>query len=146
MHYLNRLSDLLFVLARSLNRIGGNAEVIWTGGKLKETEWLTAANGTQYSLLCVLTGGIDRLTNLLRGFDNARPRPADEVAIYAKQTVVANSLEIFPRMPRHLPRIVVLINCGQNRIGIGHHHRLGVYRQCNAGQVRENIGPAAQFE
>lgn len=38
LRYLNRLSDLLFVLARSLNRIGGNAEVIWTGGKLKETD------------------------------------------------------------------------------------------------------------
>ena len=36
LRYLNRLSDLLFVLARTLNRIGGNAEVIWTGGKLKQ--------------------------------------------------------------------------------------------------------------
>lgn len=28
-HYLNRLSDLLFVLARVLNRAGGGADVLW---------------------------------------------------------------------------------------------------------------------
>ena len=31
--YLNRLSDLLFVMARSLNISSGNAEVLWTGSK-----------------------------------------------------------------------------------------------------------------
>jgi len=35
--YLNRLSDLLFVLARSLNVSSDHAEVLWTGGKLRET-------------------------------------------------------------------------------------------------------------
>jgi len=35
--YLNRLSDLLFVLARSLNVSSDDAEVLWTGGKLRET-------------------------------------------------------------------------------------------------------------
>ena len=35
--YLNRLSDLLFVLARSLNVTSGDAEVLWTGGKLRDT-------------------------------------------------------------------------------------------------------------
>lgn len=34
--YLNRLSDLLFVLARTLNAVGGQAEILWTGGKLKD--------------------------------------------------------------------------------------------------------------
>jgi cob(I)alamin adenosyltransferase len=34
--YLNRLSDLLFVLARSLNVTSGDAEVLWTGGKLRD--------------------------------------------------------------------------------------------------------------
>lgn len=34
--YLNRLSDLLFVLARSLNVNSGDAEVLWTGGKLRD--------------------------------------------------------------------------------------------------------------
>jgi cob(I)alamin adenosyltransferase len=34
--YLNRLSDLLFVLARTLNVEGGQAEILWTGGKLKD--------------------------------------------------------------------------------------------------------------
>jgi cob(I)alamin adenosyltransferase len=34
-HYLNRLSDLLFVLARALNLTSGDAEVLWTGGKLR---------------------------------------------------------------------------------------------------------------
>jgi cob(I)alamin adenosyltransferase len=35
--YLNRLSDLLFVLGRSLNRSGGGSDVLWqprkSGGK-----------------------------------------------------------------------------------------------------------------
>lgn len=31
--YLNRLSDLLFVLARELNRTGGRADVLWQQGK-----------------------------------------------------------------------------------------------------------------
>jgi cob(I)alamin adenosyltransferase len=35
-NYLNRLSDLLFVLARSLNVASGDAEVLWTGGRLHE--------------------------------------------------------------------------------------------------------------
>jgi cob(I)alamin adenosyltransferase len=35
--YLNRLSDLLFVLARSLNVASGDAEVLWTGGRLRDT-------------------------------------------------------------------------------------------------------------
>ena len=35
--YLNRLSDLLFVLARSLNVSSGDAEVLWTGGRLRDT-------------------------------------------------------------------------------------------------------------
>jgi cob(I)alamin adenosyltransferase len=30
-HYLNRLSDLLFVIARSLNNRDGNAEILWSG-------------------------------------------------------------------------------------------------------------------
>ena len=34
--YLNRLSDLLFVLARTLNVTSGHAEIIWTGGRLRE--------------------------------------------------------------------------------------------------------------
>jgi len=34
--YLNRLSDLLFVLARSLNVASGDAEVLWTGGRLRD--------------------------------------------------------------------------------------------------------------
>jgi cob(I)alamin adenosyltransferase len=33
--YLNRLSDLLFVLARSLNVTSGDAEVLWTGGRMR---------------------------------------------------------------------------------------------------------------
>jgi cob(I)alamin adenosyltransferase len=32
-HFLNRLSDLLFVLARTLNRDGNEPEVQWTGGR-----------------------------------------------------------------------------------------------------------------
>ncbi len=32
-HYLNRLSDLLFVLARSLNQSGGNGDVLWQQGR-----------------------------------------------------------------------------------------------------------------
>jgi cob(I)alamin adenosyltransferase len=31
--YLNRLSDLLFVLARVLNREGGRGDVLWQQGK-----------------------------------------------------------------------------------------------------------------
>lgn len=31
--YLNRLSDLLFVLARALNRAGGQGDVLWQPGK-----------------------------------------------------------------------------------------------------------------
>ena len=31
--YLNRLSDLLFVLARELNRVAGRADVLWQQGK-----------------------------------------------------------------------------------------------------------------
>src|SRR5690242_9259827 len=31
--YLNRLSDLLFVLARELNRAGGGSDVLWQQGK-----------------------------------------------------------------------------------------------------------------
>ena len=31
--YLNRLSDLLFVLARALNRAGGHADVLWQKGR-----------------------------------------------------------------------------------------------------------------
>ena len=33
--YLNRLSDLLFVLARVVNRKGASEEILWKGGKLK---------------------------------------------------------------------------------------------------------------
>jgi len=32
--YINRLSDLLFVLGRSLNRNGGNGDVLWQKGKM----------------------------------------------------------------------------------------------------------------
>jgi cob(I)alamin adenosyltransferase len=32
-HYLNRLSDLLFVLARALNRDAGRGDVLWQPGK-----------------------------------------------------------------------------------------------------------------
>lgn len=32
-HYLNRLSDLLFVLGRVLNRAGGRGDVLWQKGK-----------------------------------------------------------------------------------------------------------------
>lgn len=35
-HYLNRLSDLLFVLARSLNKHAGAPEIMWQGGKLRD--------------------------------------------------------------------------------------------------------------
>lgn len=34
-HYLNRLSDLLFVLARVLNRHAGGSDVLWEQGKTK---------------------------------------------------------------------------------------------------------------
>jgi cob(I)alamin adenosyltransferase len=33
--YLNRLSDLLFVLARTLNKLGDEAEVLWQSGRSK---------------------------------------------------------------------------------------------------------------
>ncbi len=32
-HYLNRLSDLLFVLARTINRIDGGSDVLWQNDK-----------------------------------------------------------------------------------------------------------------
>jgi cob(I)alamin adenosyltransferase len=31
--YINRLSDLLFILGRSLNRAGGRGDVLWQKGK-----------------------------------------------------------------------------------------------------------------
>jgi cob(I)alamin adenosyltransferase len=34
-HYLNRLSDLLFVMARALNRTEGRADVLWQPGKTR---------------------------------------------------------------------------------------------------------------
>jgi cob(I)alamin adenosyltransferase len=33
LHYLNRLSDLLFVLARALNREAGVGDVLWQQGR-----------------------------------------------------------------------------------------------------------------
>jgi cob(I)alamin adenosyltransferase len=33
--YLNRLSDLLFVLARAINRAGGRPDVLWQKGRLQ---------------------------------------------------------------------------------------------------------------
>ena len=36
-HYINRLSDLLFVFARTLNHEGGNKEVLWDSERLKHT-------------------------------------------------------------------------------------------------------------
>jgi cob(I)alamin adenosyltransferase len=35
LHYLNRLSDLLFVMARVLNRAEGRADVLWQPGKTR---------------------------------------------------------------------------------------------------------------
>jgi cob(I)alamin adenosyltransferase len=35
-HYLNRLSDLLFVVARTLNNLDDGKEIMWTGGRLKK--------------------------------------------------------------------------------------------------------------
>ena len=35
--YINRLSDLLFVFARTLNHEGGNKEVLWDSERLKHT-------------------------------------------------------------------------------------------------------------
>ncbi|NBX54494.1 MAG: cob(I)yrinic acid a,c-diamide adenosyltransferase [Betaproteobacteria bacterium] len=37
-HYLNRLSDLMFVLARVLNRMDGGDDVYWKSERLKSTE------------------------------------------------------------------------------------------------------------
>lgn len=37
-HYLNRLSDLLFVLARVLNRMDGGDDVYWRSERMKNTE------------------------------------------------------------------------------------------------------------
>jgi cob(I)alamin adenosyltransferase len=34
--YLNRLSDLLFVLARALNRAGGHPDVMWQKGRVRD--------------------------------------------------------------------------------------------------------------
>ena len=34
--YLNRLSDLLFVLSRALNRAGGGSDVLWQPGKSRQ--------------------------------------------------------------------------------------------------------------
>ncbi|TXT28727.1 MAG: cob(I)alamin adenosyltransferase [Rhodocyclaceae bacterium] len=31
--YINRLSDLLFILGRALNRAGGRGDVLWQKGK-----------------------------------------------------------------------------------------------------------------
>ncbi len=36
--YLNRLSDLLFVLGRALNRAGGGSDVLWQPGKSREPD------------------------------------------------------------------------------------------------------------
>ena len=38
MHYLNRLSDLLFVLARIFNRLDGGDDVYWKSERLKRSE------------------------------------------------------------------------------------------------------------
>jgi len=38
LHYVNRLSDLLFVLARSLNRAAGRGDVLWQQGKNRPAE------------------------------------------------------------------------------------------------------------
>jgi cob(I)alamin adenosyltransferase len=35
LHYLNRLSDLLFVAARALNRAEGRPDVLWQPGKTR---------------------------------------------------------------------------------------------------------------
>ena len=37
MHYINRLSDLLFVLARTLNQHKGGKEVYWDKARLKNS-------------------------------------------------------------------------------------------------------------
>ncbi len=37
-HYLNRLSDLMFVLARVLNRLHGGDDVYWNSARLKKSE------------------------------------------------------------------------------------------------------------
>ena len=36
--YLNRLSDLMFVLARVLNRLDGGDDVYWKSQRLKQSE------------------------------------------------------------------------------------------------------------
>jgi cob(I)alamin adenosyltransferase len=36
--YLNRLSDLMFVLARVLNRLNGGDDVYWKSQRLKQSE------------------------------------------------------------------------------------------------------------
>lgn len=38
LHYLNRLSDLMFVLARVLNRVNGGDDVYWKSEKLARSE------------------------------------------------------------------------------------------------------------
>ena len=38
LHYLNRLSDLLFVLARTLNRRAERAEILWDGSQRSQSE------------------------------------------------------------------------------------------------------------
>ena len=43
--YLNRLSDLLFVLARVLNRRAGRGDVLWQQGKNREVESRKAEGG-----------------------------------------------------------------------------------------------------
>jgi cob(I)alamin adenosyltransferase len=37
-HYLNRLSDLMFVLARVLNRVGGDDDVYWKSEKMTRAD------------------------------------------------------------------------------------------------------------
>ena len=37
-HYLNRLSDLMFVLARVLNRMNGGDDVYWKSERLQRSD------------------------------------------------------------------------------------------------------------
>ena len=37
LRYINRLSDLLFVLARTLNKMGDTKEVLWDSNRLKHS-------------------------------------------------------------------------------------------------------------